>query len=97
MAWHSNDTGMARAAHSFYLRNTYLENNFIEPGKVVLKDMPIDLGKIEGDLYAVGAEKGPHRCLVRGLALGTCGRGELRNQREGRVESRCSFRDCLLA
>ena len=48
---------MARDAHTFYLRNTYLENNLIEPGKLVLKDVPIDLGKIEGDLYAVGAEK----------------------------------------
>ena len=55
--WNSDGTRMARDAHSFYLRNTYLENNLIEPGKVVLKDTPIDLGKIEGDLYAVGAEK----------------------------------------
>jgi polyhydroxyalkanoate synthase len=55
--WNSDGTRMARNAHSFYLRNTYLENNLIEPGKVVLKDVPIDLGKIEGDLYAVGAEK----------------------------------------
>lgn len=55
--WNSDGTRMARAAHSFYLRNTYLENNLIEPGKVVLKDTPIDLGKIKGDIYAVGAEK----------------------------------------
>ena len=55
--WNSDGTRMARDAHSFYLRNTYLENNLVEPGKVVLKDVPIDLGKIEGDLYAVGAEK----------------------------------------
>ncbi|MGB3680867.1 MAG: class I poly(R)-hydroxyalkanoic acid synthase [Rubrobacteraceae bacterium] len=55
--WNSDGTRMARDAHGFYLRNTYLENNLIEPGKVVLKDVPIDLGKIDGDLYAVGAEK----------------------------------------
>jgi polyhydroxyalkanoate synthase len=55
--WNSDGTRMARDAHSFYLRNTYLENNLIEPGKVVLKDVPIDLSKIEGSLYAVGAEK----------------------------------------
>jgi polyhydroxyalkanoate synthase len=55
--WNSDGTRMARKAHSFYLRNTYLENNLIEPGKVVLKDVPIDLSKIEGDIYAVGAEK----------------------------------------
>ena len=55
--WNSDGTRMARAAHTFYLRNTYLENNLKDPGKLVLKDVPIDLGKIEGDLYAVGAEK----------------------------------------
>ncbi len=55
--WNSDGTRMAREAHSFYLRNTYLENNLIKPGKVVLKDVPIDLSKIEGDIYAVGAEK----------------------------------------
>jgi polyhydroxyalkanoate synthase subunit PhaC len=48
---------MARDAHSFYLRNTYLENNLIEPGKVEIKGRPIDLSRIEGDIYAVGAEK----------------------------------------
>ncbi len=55
--WNADGTRMARDAHTFYLRNTYLENNLKDPGKIVLKDVPIDLGKIEGDLYAVGAEK----------------------------------------
>ncbi|CAN5588880.1 class I poly(R)-hydroxyalkanoic acid synthase [soil metagenome] len=55
--WNSDGTRMARDAHSFYLRNTYLENNLIEPGKVVIKDVPIDLSKIDGSIYAVGAEK----------------------------------------
>ena len=32
--WNSDGTRMARAAHSWYLRNTYLENNLIKPGKV---------------------------------------------------------------
>ncbi len=55
--WNADGTRMARDAHSFYLRNTYLENNLIEPGKVKLKGRPIDLGKIEGEIYAVGAER----------------------------------------
>ncbi|WP_199229596.1 alpha/beta hydrolase, partial [Azospirillum sp. TSO22-1] len=50
-------TRMARAAHSWYLRNTYVENNLIVPGKVRLKGEPIDLGRIPQDVYAVGAEK----------------------------------------
>jgi polyhydroxyalkanoate synthase subunit PhaC len=55
--WNSDGTRMARAAHSFYLRNTYLENNLIQPGKISLLGQPIDLRRIRQDLYAVGAEK----------------------------------------
>ncbi|WP_244470923.1 PHA/PHB synthase family protein [Microvirga massiliensis] len=55
--WNSDGTRMTRAAHSWYLRNTYVENNLIEPGKVTLKSEPIDLGRIQQDVYAVGAEK----------------------------------------
>lgn len=55
--WNSDGTRMARAAHSWYLRNTYVENNLIAPGKVRLKGEAIDLGRIPQDVYAVGAEK----------------------------------------
>lgn len=55
--WNSDGTRMARAAHSWYLRNTYVENNLIVPGKAVLKGEAIDLGRIPQDVYAVGAEK----------------------------------------
>ena len=48
---------MTRAAHSWYLRNTYVENNLVKPGKITLKGEPIDLGQISQDAYAVGAEK----------------------------------------
>ena len=33
--WNSDGTRMARAAHSWYLRNTYVENNLIKPGHIV--------------------------------------------------------------
>ena len=55
--WNNDGTRMARAAHSFYLRNTYLENNLITPGKISLLGQPIDLRRIRQDIYAVGAEK----------------------------------------
>jgi len=55
--WNSDGTRMARAAHTWYLRNTYSENNLMHPGKVRLKDEPLDLGRISLDIYAVGAEK----------------------------------------
>ncbi len=55
--WNADGTRMARDAHSFYLRNTYLENNLVKPGKVTINGRKIDLRRIEGDLYAVGAER----------------------------------------
>ncbi|WP_236728781.1 PHA/PHB synthase family protein [Methylobacterium sp. WSM2598] len=55
--WNSDGTRMTRAAHSWYLRNTYVENNLIEPGKVQLKGEAVDLGRIKVDTYAVGCEK----------------------------------------
>jgi polyhydroxyalkanoate synthase subunit PhaC len=55
--WNSDGTRMTRAAHSWYLRNTYVENNLIKPGKVTLKGEAIDLARIRQDTYAVGAEK----------------------------------------
>jgi polyhydroxyalkanoate synthase len=55
--WNSDGTRMARAAHTWYLRNTYSENNLMHPGKVRLKGEALDLGRIRLDLYAVGAEK----------------------------------------
>ena len=55
--WNSDGTRMTRAAHSWYLRNTYGENNLIEPGKIQLKGEALDLGRITLDAYAVGAEK----------------------------------------
>jgi polyhydroxyalkanoate synthase len=55
--WNSDGTRMAPAAHSFYLRNTYLENNLVKPGKVSLLGRPIDLSRIAAEIYAVGAER----------------------------------------
>jgi polyhydroxyalkanoate synthase len=55
--WNSDGTRMARAAHSWYLRNTYVENNLIVPGKIELLGEKLDLGSIRHDVYAVGAEK----------------------------------------
>jgi poly[(R)-3-hydroxyalkanoate] polymerase subunit PhaC len=54
--WNSDSTRQPREAHSFYIRNTYLENNLVEPGKVEIGGRPIDLGRITSDVYAVGAE-----------------------------------------
>jgi len=55
--WNSDGTRMTRAAHGWYLRQTYLENNLIKPGKIVLRGEALDLRRIKLDVYAVGAEK----------------------------------------
>ena len=55
--WNSDGTRMARTAHSWYLQNTYVENNLIKPGKIQLMGEALDLGRVTLDLYAVGAEK----------------------------------------
>jgi polyhydroxyalkanoate synthase len=55
--WNADGTRMARAAHAFYLQNTYIENNLVKPGRVTLRGRAIDLGRINGGVYAVGAEK----------------------------------------
>jgi polyhydroxyalkanoate synthase len=55
--WNSDGTRMARVAHGFYLRNTYLENNLVKPGKISLLGQKIDLRRIAQDVYTVGTEK----------------------------------------
>jgi hypothetical protein len=55
--WNSDGTRMTRAAHSWYLRNTYRENNLIKPGHITMMGEPIDLGRVRQDVYAVGARR----------------------------------------
>ncbi len=55
--WNSDSTRQPRDAQNWYIRNTYLENNLVKPGKIEFNGRPLDLGKITGDIYAVGAKK----------------------------------------
>ena len=55
--WNSDSTRMTPKAHDWYLRNTYVQNNMMVPGKITLKGEKIDLGAIKMDIYAIGAEK----------------------------------------
>jgi polyhydroxyalkanoate synthase len=52
--WNSDGTRMPRKTHLYYLRNMYLENNLVRPGKLEFLCEKIDLGKIDQDVYAVG-------------------------------------------
>src|ERR671933_727683 len=54
--WNSDGTRQPRDAQSWYIRNTYVENNLVEPGKVEFNGRPVDVGKITGDIYAIGTK-----------------------------------------
>lgn len=55
--WNADGTRMALKTHTYYLRNMYLENNLVKPGRLEMLGEPIDLGKIELPIYAVGTQE----------------------------------------
>ena len=55
--WNADGTRMTRAAHSWYLRNTYVENRLVQPGAVELAGVKLELRDIRLPIYAVGAER----------------------------------------
>ncbi len=57
LSWNADETRMTRAAHGWYLRQTYTENNLIQPNRVTLMGETLDLSRITLPAYAVGAEK----------------------------------------
>src|ERR1044071_1510139 len=54
LAWNSDATRMPAAMHSFYLRNFYVQNNFIK-GKLTVRGETLDLNDVDQDLYVVAA------------------------------------------
>jgi polyhydroxyalkanoate synthase len=55
--WNSDSTNLPGPMYAWYLRNTYLENNLIVPGKVSCEGVPIDLGSIEAPTYVFAARE----------------------------------------
>ena len=49
--WNADNTNLPGPFYAWYLRNTYLENNLVTPGKVSLCGVPIDLGSIDAPAY----------------------------------------------
>ena len=76
--WNSDSTNLPRDAHRWYIRNTYLENNLVEPGKVEFKGRPIDLSKIAGEIYAVGTRSDHIAPWKSGWAMCTLTNGNIR-------------------
>jgi len=51
--WNSDSVGIPGPAHSFYLRQMYLENNLARPGGLKIKNTPLDVRKIDTPAYFV--------------------------------------------
>ena len=55
--WNSDSTNLPGPFYAWYLRNTYLENNLIQPGKAKVCGEKIDLGKLDLPIYIYGSRE----------------------------------------
>jgi polyhydroxyalkanoate synthase len=55
--WNSDATNLPGPMYTWYLRNTYLENNFIKPGKATVCGEAIDMRRVDTPLYIYGSRE----------------------------------------
>ncbi|MDO8769036.1 MAG: class I poly(R)-hydroxyalkanoic acid synthase [Burkholderiaceae bacterium] len=55
--WNSDSTNLPGPMYTWYLRNTYHENNLIKPGKAVVCGEKIDLNKLDMPVYIYGSRE----------------------------------------
>ncbi|MEO6362784.1 MAG: class I poly(R)-hydroxyalkanoic acid synthase [Caldimonas sp.] len=55
--WNSDGTNLPGPMYCWYLRNTYLENNLMTPGKVTVCGEPLDLGAIDVPTYVYASRE----------------------------------------
>lgn len=55
--WNSDSTNLPGPMYAWYLRNTYLENNFVKPGVAKVCGESIDLRKVDMPLYIYGSRE----------------------------------------
>jgi polyhydroxyalkanoate synthase len=55
--WNSDSTNLPGPFYAWYLRNTYLENRIIKPGKATVCGQKIDLGKLTLPFYLYGSRE----------------------------------------
>ncbi|MBH1964417.1 MAG: class I poly(R)-hydroxyalkanoic acid synthase [Comamonadaceae bacterium] len=55
--WNSDSTNLPGPFYAWYLRNTYLENNLVKPGKCTVAGEKIDLRKLDIPFYIYGSRE----------------------------------------
>ena len=55
--WNSDSTNLPGPMYTWYLRNTYFENNLIKPGKLTVCGQKIDLSEVDLPFYIYGSRE----------------------------------------
>jgi len=55
--WNSDSTNLPGPFYAWYLRNTYLENNLVKPGKTTVCGEKIDFSKVKLPVYIYGSRE----------------------------------------
>jgi polyhydroxyalkanoate synthase len=55
--WNSDSTNLPGPMYTWYLRNTYFENNLVKPGKCTVCGEKIDLRKVDLPVYIYGSRE----------------------------------------
>ena len=55
--WNSDSTNLPGPFYCWYLRNTYLENRLVQPGKATVCGEKIDLGQVDIPFYLYGSRE----------------------------------------
>lgn len=54
--WNADSTNLPGPFFAWYFRNTYLENNLVTPGKVVIDGIPVDLTTLDMPAYVYASQ-----------------------------------------
>lgn len=55
--WNSDSTNLPGPMYAWYLRNTYLENNLVQPGKCTVCGEKVDLRKVDIPVFIYGSRE----------------------------------------
>jgi polyhydroxyalkanoate synthase len=55
--WNSDSTNLPGPWYAWYLRNTYLENNLVKPGRATVCGVKVDLNKVDLPMYIYGSRE----------------------------------------